>query len=234
MRISVIIPVFNQVSYTKKCLDSIFRHDPIYEIIVIDNGSTDGTKEQLANYASDITVISNDVNRGFGVACNQGAKAATGDVLLFLNNDTIVHPGWTTMVSMLANPAIGIVGPKLVYPDLSIQSAGIAVDFDRPFGLEAWNLMLDWSDSPIDVFAVTGAALAIRKDCFKELDGFDEDYWNGYEDVDLCLKSLFSGYRNVYYPRSIVTHFESQSGPERFSAVTANVHRLRKKWEHKL
>jgi GT2 family glycosyltransferase len=234
MKISVIIPVFNQIEFTLKCLESLARHDPVHEIIVVDNGSTDSTAEQLNILQDAVTVITNDTNRGFAIACNQGAEAATGNILFFLNNDTIVHPGFTRMVLMLENTEVGVVGPKLVYPDLSIQSAGIAVDFDRPLGLEAWNLRIDWTDEPTDVFAVSGAALATRKETFEILGGFDQDYWNGYEDVDFCLTCIFSGYRNIYYPRSVITHFESQSGPERFSAVTANVNRLRRKWETKL
>lgn len=234
MKTSVIIPVFNQIEFTLKCLESLSRNDPVHEIIVVNNGSIDSTAEQLDILQGAITVITNDTNRGFSVACNQGAEAATGDALLFLNNDTITHPGFTRMVSLLEDTEIGIVGPKLVYPDLSIQSAGIAVDFDRPPGLEAWNLRINWTDEPTDVFAVSGAALATRKETFTILGGFDEDYWNGYEDVDLCLSSIFAGYRNIYYPRSVITHFESQSGPERFSAVTANINRLRRKWETKL
>ena len=222
MTIAVIIPTFNRLELTQNCLASIFRHDPVDEIIVVDNGSTDGT-EKLAT-------INNPENVGFAAACNQGAKWATADHLIFLNNDTIVHPNWTSITRHLEEPDIGIVGPKLIYPDCQIQSAGIAVDFNRPPGLEAWNLTTNWAENLADVDAVTGACLAIKTDLFHQLGGFDTGYWNGYEDVDLCLASIAKGWRNVYDPKATVTHLESQSGPERWTAVNENITRLRNKW----
>lgn len=222
MTIAVIIPTFNRIELTQNCLASIARHDPINQLIIIDNGSTDGT-ERLAT-------IKLQTNIGFAAACNRAAATATTDHLIFLNNDTIVHPNWTSIVEHLEQPDIGIVGPKLIYPDCQIQSAGVAVDFNRPPGLEAWNLTTNWADTLADVDAVTGACLAIRTELFWELGGFDTGYWNGYEDVDLCLASIQKGFRNVYDPTATVTHLESQSGPERWTAVTENITRLRNKW----
>jgi GT2 family glycosyltransferase len=222
MTIAVIIPTYNRLELTQNCLASILRHDPVDEIIIVDNGSTDGT-ERLAT-------IANATNMGFAAACNQGAQHATADRLIFLNNDTIVHPNWTSHTNHLDDPTVGIVGPKLIYPDCRIQSAGVAVDFNRPPGLEAWNLTIDWTDQPIDVDAITGACLSIRRNTFHTLGGFDEGYWNGYEDVDLCLAAVDAGLRNVYDPHATVTHLESQSGSERWSAVAENVTRLRTKW----
>jgi len=222
MTVAVIIPTFNRLELTQNCLNSIARHDPIYELIIVDNGSTDGT-DQLATIAL-------ETNKGFAYACNAGADLATSDRLIFLNNDTIVHPNWTSFTELLDEPEIGVVGPKLIYPDCQIQSAGIAVDFTRPPGLEAWNLNTDWATTPADVDAITGACLGIRKELFHQLGGFDIGYWNGYEDVDLCLASIQKGFRNVYDPRATVTHLESQSGPARWAAVTENVTRLRNKW----
>ena len=222
MTIAVIIPTFNRIELTQNCLASIARHDPVHEVIVIDNGSTDGT-ERLATHSLKI-------NTGFATACNIGARHATADHLIFLNNDTIVHPNWTSIIRHLKEPDIGIVGPKLIYPDCTIQSAGIAVDFTRPPGLEAWNLNTNWAETLADVDAITGACLAISRQLFTDLGGFDTGYWNGYEDVDLCLASIAKGFRNVYDPLATVTHLESQSGAERWSAVNDNIIRLRTKW----
>lgn len=222
MTIAVIIPTFNRIELTQNCLASINLHDPIDQLIIVDNGSTDGSNK--------LATIALPTNQGFATACNIGAAHATTDRLIFLNNDTIVHPNWTSITQHLEREDIGIVGPKLIYPDCNIQSAGVAVDFNRPPGLEAWNLTTDWADTLADVDAVTGACLAIRNDLFHQLGGFDTGYWNGYEDVDLCLASIEKGFRNVYDPKATVTHLESQSGPERWTAVNENITRLRTKW----
>lgn len=222
MSIAVIIPTFNRLELTQNCLASINRHDPIDELIIVDNGSTDGSDK--------LATVPLGINEGFAYACNIGADLATSDRLIFLNNDTIVHPNWTSFLDLLDDDTVGIVGPKLIYPDCQIQSAGIAIDLTRPPGLEAWNLNTNWADSPADVDGITGACLGIKTHTFWELGGFDTDYWNGYEDVDLCLASMRKGLRNVYDPRATVTHLESQSGPQRWAKVSENVTRLRNKW----
>lgn len=224
MSIAVIIPTYNRLELTQNCVASILRHDPIDQLIIVDNGSTDGT-ERLAT-------ITLKTNQGFAAACNIGAAEATTDKLIFLNNDTIVHPNWTSFTDLLDQPDVGIIGPKLIYPDCQIQSAGVAVDFNRPPGLEAWNLNTDWATTATDVDAITGACLAIRTELFWNLGGFDTGYWNGYEDVDLSLASIEAGFRNLYDPKATVTHLESQSGPERWTSVTENITRLRTKWSH--
>lgn len=207
MTVSIVIPLFNRWDMTERCLASLQGVDA--EVILVDNGSTDETADH------EVT-IRNPRNRGFAKACNQGARAATGDHLIFLNNDTEPQRGW--LEPLLLDR---IAGPKLIYPDGSIQSAGIEVDFTLPPGQEATNRQQDAPGGP--VAAVTGACLVIPRDLF---DGFDEGFWNGYEDVDLCLR-----HQCVYVPESVVIHQESQSDrTERFKAVGANVARLRGKW----
>lgn len=223
MNISVIIPLYNRHDLTVFCVDSIRYHTPDVEIVLVDNGSTDET-ELIP------VTIRNKKNLGFAKACNQGADVATRDNLVFLNNDTIVHQGWLTFTRHLNRAETGCVGPKLIYPSGRIQSAGITVDFTEPLGREAKNISYDWAIQTTEVAAVTGACLAIRKELFEQLDGFDTGYWNGYEDVDLCLKATAAGYCNYYDPASKVTHAESQSGPERWSQVDQNIDRLRTKW----
>lgn len=223
MPVSIIIPCFNRYELTAACVDSIQQHSPDHEIILVDNGSTDETR-----FAQ--VTIRNDENRGFAVACNQGAEAATHDLLVFLNNDTIVHQNWLAFVRNLSRDDVGCVGPKLIFPSGRIQSAGVGINFDNPPGREAFNLHADWSSEAVEVAAVTGACLGIRRDVFVELGGFDTGFWNGYEDVDLCLAATAAGYSNIYDPVAKVTHLESQSGPERWTAVATNIERLRAKW----
>jgi O-antigen biosynthesis protein len=220
--VSVVIPLFNRYDLTAACLASLTNTRA--ELVLVDNASTDATA--LLDVA-----VRNNSNMGFAHACNQGAQAATGDVLVFLNNDTEVHDGWLgPLVDELADPTVGIVGSRLLYPDGTIQHSGVCVDLNQPVGLEAWNRKDDWTLIPTDVDAVTGACLAIRADTFAVLGGFDEGYRNGYEDVDLCLSALGAGLRVVYQPESVVTHHESQSGPTRFAHAADNIHRLRHKW----
>jgi GT2 family glycosyltransferase len=218
--VSVVIPLFNRYDLTVDCLAALGDVD----VVLVDNASTDATAQMPVT-------VRNEQNEGFARACNQGAEAATGEIVVFLNNDTIPHEGWLEpIVRAFDDSSVGAVGSKLVYPDGSIQHAGVAIDFKQPPGMEAWNLKSDWTNELSDVDAVTGACLAMRRSDFLRLAGFDPGYWNGYEDVDLCLNVWAHGLRVVYQPASVVTHLESQSGPERWSAVTANVARLRKKW----
>lgn len=208
---------------TFACLEQLYEHTDDYELIVVDNGSGDETRHLDG---PDI-LIRNAENRGFAVACNQGAQLASGDVLVFLNNDTEPHAGWLKpLLDALNGPNVAIAGPMLTYPDGRIQHAG--VDFrGQGSTFEAYNIQ---EPRPFgDVKAVTGACMAIRADVF-DIFAFDEQYQNGYEDIDLCLKVRDGGWRIVYVPDSIVTHHESASGPERFAHVRENVARLQERW----
>lgn len=218
---SVIVPLYNRHDLTVPCLASITQR---CEVVTVDNGSTDATLDL------DVTVRIRH-NVGFAKACNIGAKVASGDVLVFLNNDTIVHDGWLApLVEQLEDPTVGVVGARCLYPDGTIQHSGVGVNLSQPFGLEAWNRHDEWTTTAADVDAVTGACFAMRAEDFAALGGFDEGYVNGYEDVDLCLSALGAGLRVVYEPASTITHYESQSGPSRFAHAAHNINRLRTKW----
>ncbi|HEV8310149.1 MAG TPA: glycosyltransferase family 2 protein, partial [Methylomirabilota bacterium] len=122
--VSIIIPVFNKLAFTRQCLDRIWRYTSAarpYEIIVVDNGSTDGTAAyfgQPAGLAGPVRYQRNPTNLGFAKANNIGAHQATGTYLLFLNNDTLPQPGWLEEMVKLAesDEAIGIVGIKQLFP----------------------------------------------------------------------------------------------------------------------
>ena len=226
MNASVIVPLFNRCDLTEKCLLSLLDEtlDP-FDLVLVDNASTDNTT------LIDVT-IRNPENYGFARACNQGADRASGDFIVFLNNDTEVHEGWLeALLKPFEDPDVGITGGLLLYPSGDVQHAGVTVNFERPYGCEAKNITHDLGVGDYDCAAVTGACLAIRAGLFHELGGFDEGYWNGYEDIDLCLKATAEGWRIVFTPDCVVTHLESQSGPERWTAVKANVQRLRDRWE---
>lgn len=238
---SIIIPCFDKVELTIQCLVSLAACTPPdrYEVVLVDNGSSDATPDMCAELEGDVVIIRNAENLGFSRACNQGAAAASGRHLLFLNNDTEALPGWfEPLVHVLdTEPDVAAVGCKLLYPDRTIQHAGVAFaeTVDGP-GLVAFHLFAKCpAETPganqrRDLRAVTAACVLMRRTAFEAANGFDEGYWNGYEDVDLCLQLIDAGWRIVYEPRSELIHHESQSGPERFSRIDENTERLIERW----
>lgn len=197
-----------------------------YTLVVVDNGSED---EMRAFEDADV-VIHNPVNLGFARACNQGAAAVPdAKSLVFLNNDTEVAPKWLSALrKSLGMPKAGIAGSFLHYPGGATQHAGI--DFIQQPPIAAVNIQE--LRPPGYVPAVTGACMAVRREVFDALGGFDEGYWNGYEDVDLCLRAQDLGWKTYYDPASQVMHLESQSGPERFAAIGSNMERLQSRFNH--
>lgn len=249
-RVSIIIPTFNRCDLTEQCLISLFDRtcsELPFEVIVVDNASTDATRTLLQarqNSGAALRTIFNAENAGFAKACNQGAEAAQAPLVLFLNNDTEVIQNWLEVLvaTLESDDAIGAVGSKLIYPDGTIQHAGVMLVDDRqngdPFLARNVGQRLPGCDFSINrpgpVEALTGACLLLRKSTFKAAGGFDEGFVNGYEDIDLCLKLRHQGKTLVYQPASVVVHHESKSGPQRFAHVAANVQRLHDKWLGKI
>ena len=219
---SVIIPVFNNLDYTKNCIESIIKFNtskiPI-ELILINNCSTDGTAEYLLNLANKkiIKLINNDENLSFAIACNQGAKISAGKYLIFLNNDTKVTKGWLDSLLNVfqENEQIAIQGAKLIYPNNTIQHCGIVYGYLSKTLLAHYHIYLNAPHNAERVCIsreyqmVTGACLAIRNNVFREIEGFDENYIFGHEDLDLCLKAKKAGYKVWYNADCKVYHFES-------------------------
>src|SRR5205085_6220292 len=131
IKTSVVIPVFNKVEFTFQCLRSLVRELDFddTEVIVVNNASTDETREVLSHFGGTLRVIDNDTNLGFVDACNQGAAAARGKYIVFLNNDTVVLPGWLKALveTIESNERAGAVGSLFLYPDGRIQEAGAIV-----------------------------------------------------------------------------------------------------------
>lgn len=250
IEVSIIIPVYNKVELTRQCLLTLYKNTPAeidFEVIVIDNASNDGTGQYLEfakNIFDNLSVITNRENIGFARANNLGVKNAEGEFVLFLNNDTEPLSGWLeNLLEVIRNDKkVAAVGSKLLFPDGSLQHAGVIIIEDKqlPDPLVARHIY--WK-APADIpeanklkiyHALTAACLLVRKKNFDEVDEFDEAYWNGYEDVDLCFKLGEAGYKMVYQPASVVVHHESQSGQERFAKVNHNIERLHKKWLGKI
>jgi len=247
MQVSIIIPVFNQLKYTGSCLEKVFatiqQLSGSVEVIVVDNGSTDGTAEYLKTFGKRIQVINHAQNTGFARGCNSGARIAQGRYLLFLNNDTSPCDGWLEAMLQVFDQEqrVGIVGSKLLFPDGSIQHAGVAIVRDPYLAAELSPCHVGYqrSDGPEysqmrEFQAVTAACMMLPAQLFRQVGGFDEGYWNGFEDIDLCFKVHEAGYRVVYQPASVVIHYESKSGTERKEAELQNLQRLQDRWVGKI
>ena len=227
VRVSIIVLSYNNLPMLSKCMDALeantihskFR----YEIIVLDNGS-ESTDTALLAYLkilerdiSNCRVTYSSVNHGFSGGNNIASALAKGDILLFLNNDTEVQEGWLDPIVRCfdADERVGIVGSRLVYPNWTIQHVGIQ------FGGGEYYASHPYTGEPYDhpmallrkeMHAVTGASLAIRRDLFNSIAGFDVSYIKGYyEDADMCCKVRDMGYKIIYEPDSIVIHKHGQS-----------------------
>ena len=215
--ISIIIPVFNQVTYTEHCLRTLCEDPELgqnVEVIVIDNGSTDDTSSVLATFCqawSGIRAHRFTDNTGFSRACNAGAEIATGTNLLFLNNDTIPQRGWLSALwRTLQLPHAGIVGPKLLYPDDgTINHCGYVYNGARRSFYPIYHRYPGTfpGASRRRVFqALLGACVLVRREIFQGVGGFSDF---GLEDVDLCLKINRRGLHAIFEPESVVFHHGS-------------------------
>ncbi len=243
---SIIIPVFNKLDYTKNCIRSLISSisDIAYEVIIIDNGSTDGTREYLNNLSGDVTIITNHENVGYTIACNQGAAVARGNYLVFLNNDTLPQLQWLHhLIATVENDQkVGAVGAKLIYPDGTLQEAGAIVFQDGSalnFGRG------DDPDRPLynvacEVDYCSGACLLIPTIVFRELGGFDEVYAPAYyEETDFCFRLRERGYKVMYQPLARIIHYGSvtagldPSGPLR-KYLLINKEKFLNRWKQQL
>ena len=235
--VSIITPTYNKLEFLKQMMESIERNTKWpYELIIVDNASSDGTQEYVANCKLDINgqYLRNKENKAFAIANNQGAKLAKGRFLLFLNNDTIVTKGWLTNMMNVFNEekAVGIIGAKLIFPGTGlIQHAGL---FKLSNGMPDHLYFKKSMNYPLAnerkaVFGVTGACFLISKTLYEEIGGFDENYINGFEDVDLCNKIRQKGMNIYYEPKALVYHYESRT-EGRYANDGANFNLYASRW----
>lgn len=244
-KVSIIIPVYNEIKYTYACLQSILKNskEVEYEIIIANDCSTDLTSE-INKFVENINVITTEENLRFLRNCNNAAQYAKGEYVLFLNNDTQVQENWLKpLVDLIEkDSSIGMVGSKLVYPDGRLQEAGGII----------WNDSTGWNygrlSNPQDPeFSyvkecdyISGAAIMIRHSLWKEIGGFDERYVPAYyEDSDLAFEVRRHGYKVMLQPLSIVVHFEGisngtdvTSGQKAYQAK--NCKTFKEKWKDEL
>jgi GT2 family glycosyltransferase len=242
---SIVIPVFNRADLTRQCLAALLpalANAGNGEVIVVDNGSEPDTAAVLADFPW-VRVIRNDRNLGFAAACNQGARAASARIVIHLNNDTVAPGAWVeSLLAHFADPGVGVAGAKLLFGNGTIQHAGVAIGGARfgPEGIGPFHILAQApGDAPAanrtrDFAAVTGACLATPRALFLELGGFDECYWNGYEDVDYCFKVGARGLRVVYEPAAWLYHLESQSGVQRKRRLMHNLRELGARWGERI
>jgi O-antigen biosynthesis protein len=222
--VSIIIPSKNQASFLDRCLSSIDQKSTYrnFEIILIDNNSDEKEFFRIVNKWQEkksvkIRYIKDDAEFNFSRLINTGRKNAGGDYLLFLNNDTeVISPDWIEgFLEHAQRPEIGVVGCKLLYPDNTIQHAGMVVgqgggaghvlvgeDRYGPGYFNYVNLLNNYS-------ALTAACFLVRTKVFDEVGGFDEYFSTEYNDVDFCLKVKEAGYNNIYVPNIELYHYES-------------------------
>ncbi len=211
---SIVVPVFNNLGHTLHCLEALAAGTPLQlvEVIVVDDASTDATPEVLRRIEG-IEVLRGETNVGFTGAAGRGAAAARGRVVVFLNNDTEVQPGWLEALldAIDSAPDVGAVGCKLVFAGGRLQEAGGIIwqdgsgaNIGRGGDPEAprYNVRHE-------VDYCSGAALMVRRDLFESLGGFDPRFAPAYyEDTDLCFALRENGFRVLYEPSAVVVHHE--------------------------
>lgn len=235
-RVTIVIPTRDRPDLLGRCLESLFartRHQA-YDVLVIDNGSVEAATRALFARMTQaeprLRVLSNPMPFNFAALCNFAAERAEGDVLVFLNNDTVVlQSDWIErMLEFATQPDVGAVGCKLLFPSGRVQHAGVALGMGGVaghFGLGTGRRAGGWLGGalgPYEVSAVTAACLMVERGKFEAVGGFDaENLPVDLNDVDLCLRLDAQGWRTICDCRAVLAHYQSASrgGPIRLQSV---------------
>ena len=248
--VSIIIPTKDLADTLHICLQSIFSKTSYdnYEVIVIDNGSTEAKTFECLEYWEQseperFSYYRYDIPFNYSQINNYAVEQARGDYLLFLNNDTeIVATDWLeAMVEQSQRKSIGAVGGLLLYPDNTVQHAGVILGINGAAGHSHRNFSasepgyISQIVSTNNYSAVTAACLMCRREVFELAGGFDPQLAVALNDVDFCLKLAKLGYRNVYLPHVVLYHYESQSrgyedNPAKQARYNREIDYLKQKW----
>ena len=226
MQLSTIIVSWNTRDLLARCLESLFAHPPraSFEVLVIDNASSDGSSEAVQERFPQVRLIQNAENSGFAAATNRGILESDGTFILLLNPDTEIQAGaLQTLLDVLeSHPEYGMVGPRLLNPDGSLQeSCYPAPTLSR----EVWRLfhldrlvphaiypMSKWSPNQIrSVDVLKGACVLLRREVIEQVGLLDESFFMYSEEVDLCLRVRRAGWQLAWVPQACVIHYEGQS-----------------------
>lgn len=215
--VSIIIVNYNGKKYLEKCFESLMKINyKNYEVILVDNNSTDDSIEFVKNTYPSVMIIKLDKNYGFAEPNNIGAKNAKGDFLAFLNNDTIVNPDFIAeMVKVLEQDSkIAICQSLLLKLNGDVDSSGDFVDIlGRAYSSK------DKVTNVRKILSARGASMMVRKNLFWDLGGFDKNFFASFEDVDLGWRAWIWGYKVVLVPDSIVFHTGGQTVQNQFSKI---------------
>jgi GT2 family glycosyltransferase len=256
MKTSIVIVTYGQWEMTERCLHSLQAAlgDALgrdWEIVIVDNNSPDETPARLRDWTDRIRVELRSENLNFAGGCNRGAELSTGDTLIFLNNDTTVPSGaLEELADQTREPGITAAGCRLLFPDRTIQHAGVAFYRNPNFrGVPMPQHVFHHQAGEIpgtravyETDTVTSACFAVRREAFLAVGGYETRYVNGLEDIDLCLKLRTAGHRIVYRGDIEIIHHEGASRgkgqalfatPEKLATMAANDHLFIGRWaEH--
>ncbi len=217
--ISIIILNWNGMHFLNKCLTSIMVYTDYsdYEVIVVDNGSVDGSIRLVEENYPNVKLIKNCENLGFSKGNNIGVRNSKGDYILILNNDTeMVDKNWLNNAVKLfeSDEKIGVIGCKLLYPDGKLQHAGGKINFLNPLFSNHISIGKNPNKADYNKFSevdyVTAAAIFVKKEVIKKIGVFDEIFSPiYYEDSDFCIRARRAGYKVIYAPNIKIIHHES-------------------------
>jgi GT2 family glycosyltransferase len=215
---SIIIPNWNGAHHLPTCLDSLRRQSyPDFEVIVVDNGSSDGSLELLGRDYPEVKVVALPENRGFAGGVNAGIREAQGEIIAVFNNDAEADPRWLEKLAgaLARHPEAGMATPKVLLFDRRevINTAGDFYGVDGvPGNRGVWQRDEGQFDREEYVFGAAGVAAAYRRAMLDEVGLFDEDFFAFCEDVDLAWRAQLAGWKCVYVPQAVVYHKLSATG----------------------
>ncbi|QKQ77354.1 glycosyltransferase family 2 protein [Nostoc sp. TCL240-02] len=238
--VSIILVNYNGADILPDCLNSIQKFIDIanHEIILVDNASSDGSAELVETNYPQIRLVKQLDNSGFGAGNNAGAKLASGEFLFLLNTDTVLNSNIIPPLIelMQADPQVGIIGPKLLNPDGSLQisvspALGIKGEYEARRLHQAYqdisqqNLIERKFQEVREVDIVVGAAFFIRSNLFHQLGGFDENFFMYFEESDLCQRAQYEGYKIIYTPHVSLIHLKGYSIKKAANAMSIEYRR---------